>query len=248
MFARHGAHFLPQTTQVLHLVHRGTDSLFAQVSQQVFGLFAEQQLLLQVVLASLFLNVELIATASKEVIASFAELLVQVHIFQAAESKFAPFLLEFANGVCKLVAARAFSKLANLIDHRVLLFLNHVEALSQGRISVSEAFKNLVVNRVVAVADGFDGFLRHHADSLPFSFHCLEFVKRTLGSGFHSFEFFAQSILGIQILLLRSIHFFKMSTLLFEEAVACRAETSPNFVGLALGHGTHGLPRFLELF
>ena len=112
---------------------------------------------------------------------------------------------------------------------------------------MSEAVKNLVVNRIVAVADSFDRFLRHHTGSLPFGFHRLQFVKSTLTGSFHRFKLFAKSSLRFEILLLRGIHFFEVCALLFKEAVACRAEAVPDFVGLALGHGAHSLPGFLEL-
>ena len=247
MFARHGSHFLPQATQMLHLVHRGGHRLFIQVSQQVFGLFAEQQLLLQVVLASLFLNVELVTATGKEVVASIAELLVEIHVFKATESKFAPFLLEFANGVGQLVAASAFGKLTHLVDHRGFLFLDDIETLGQCRIRMGKTVENLVVDRIVTVADFFDGFLRNHADGLPFFFHSLEFVKSSLGSGFHRFELFAQSLLRFQVLRLGCIHFLEMGSFLFEEAVAGGTETSPDFIGLALGHRTDRLPGILQL-
>ena len=42
---------------MLHLVHGAADSLFVQVGEQVFGLFAQQNLLLQVILTGLFLDI-----------------------------------------------------------------------------------------------------------------------------------------------------------------------------------------------
>ena len=84
---------------MLDLVHRGDDRLIIQVGEQVFGLFAEENLLLQVVLASLFLNVKLVAAASEEVIANIAECLLQFCIVVTARTERNPFLLDFANGI-----------------------------------------------------------------------------------------------------------------------------------------------------
>ena len=64
---------------MLHLVHGAADSLFVQVGEQVFGLFAQQNLLLQVILTGLFLYIQLVTAPAEEVVADFAEVLLQVH-------------------------------------------------------------------------------------------------------------------------------------------------------------------------
>ena len=64
---------------MLHLVHGANDSLFAQVGEQVFGLFAQQDLLLQVILTGLLLDIQLVTAPAEEVVADFAEVLLQVH-------------------------------------------------------------------------------------------------------------------------------------------------------------------------
>ena len=122
LVARNGSDFLPQATEVLDLVHRCYNRLVVQFREQVFGLFAEENLLLQVVLASLFLDVELVTTAREEIVASITECFLQFCVIVTARSERNPFLLEVTNGVGELVGARAFGELANLLN-RVLLFL-----------------------------------------------------------------------------------------------------------------------------
>ena len=99
VFTRNGTDFLPQAAEMLDLVHRGDDRLIVQVGEQVFGLFAEENLLLEIVLASLFLNVELVAAAGEEVIADIAECLAEFVIIVTARTEREPFLLDVSNGI-----------------------------------------------------------------------------------------------------------------------------------------------------
>ena len=234
---------------MLDLVHRGDDRLIVQVGEQVFGLFAEENLLLEIVLASLFLNVELVATAGEEVIADIAECLAEFVIVVTARAKRDPFLLDVANGIGELVGACAFGKLADLFDHFLLLLLDVFNLGLEFRVRFSHLGDNLIHDCVEAFVDGFYSVLRDHANRLPFSIDGLvgfDDFRSDIGD-VESFELFAEGLLLFEILLLGGIHFFKVAALLFEEGIASGAEARPDFVGLALRYRTRSLPRILQL-